>query len=289
MTSAAFGNWVKHRIGAAAVGHWGTLDPGASGVLGLAVGQATRLLPLISDARKRYVFELIVGKITDTGDSAGRIVTTATVPPQWAQGLSGLLPGMLGPLEQIPPMYSAVKVAGRRLHMSAREGKTVDRAPRRTFVHELRVLGVYASSARLVVECDAGTYVRTLCEEIGRRLGVPAHMGALLRTAAGPFELASAKLPAEIAADPASCLIDPLSVLGQVRVVLQSADCRRFMHGNQVRLFDVAPDDEEVVVVHAEAPIGTGRLISRGGELWLLPSRVLARGSQGGVREGANG
>ena len=101
-SSAAFGSWVKRRLAADALGHWGTLDPAACGVLVLAVGKATKLLPLLSDNRKRYVFELVVGTRTDTADATGTVIGRAFVPAGWHEPLSGALSSMIGPLEQLP-------------------------------------------------------------------------------------------------------------------------------------------------------------------------------------------
>jgi tRNA pseudouridine55 synthase len=282
MTSTSFGGWVKRTLGAAAVGHWGTLDPAACGVLVLAVGQATRLLPLIAPSYKRYAFELILGVSTDTGDASGKIVSTAHLSEGWQDRLPAIAADLVGPLEQIPPMFSAVKVGGRALYVSARHGQNVARTARPTRVFALRVVATGASSARMVVECEAGMYVRSLCEEIGARLGVPAHMGSLVRTAAGPFGIDSALLPDEIERQAASCLLNPLEVLPGPRIALDAAAAQRFMHGNPIpeenaiSAENVAPERSSsayVLVLHGNRLIGVGSVDAAGA---LSPRRVFA-------------
>jgi tRNA pseudouridine55 synthase len=233
-TSTAFGSRVRRALGRVSLGHWGTLDPGAEGVLVLAVGHATKLLPLLGSGRKRYEFELVLGSATDTGDASGAIIAESDIPEDWQDRLPSALTAFVGTISQVPPMYSAVKVAGQPLYKSARKGVSVDRAPRQVVVHALEVLGLLDFGVRLKLECDAGTYVRTLCEDIGRRLGAPAHMGSLLRTAAGPFTLDDAVVEDALFADPRSHVIDPLDVLKQPRVELDAERAKRFAHGNAI-------------------------------------------------------
>ncbi len=290
-SSAAFGNWVKHLSEGAAVGHWGTLDPRASGVLVLGVGKATRLFPLIADSRKQYVFELIVGEQTDSGDGAGQVIARAQVPDDWKQRLPSVAASLVGPQTQLPPMHSAVKVEGKPLYRSARAGVTVPRAPRATTIEELRVLpdALGACTARLYVRCDAGTYVRVLCEDLGRRLGLPARMGALLRVASGPFALRESIVPTRIAVDFAACLIDPLSVLHNPRVELDEVGARRFNAGNELRLTETnlvlgdrvggdcqVAQNSNALVTHEGALIGIGQVFTRDARTILAPIRVLA-------------
>ena len=286
-SSAAFGNWVKRACGGAAVGHWGTLDPRACGVLVLGVGKATRLFPLIADSRKQYVFELIAGEQTDSGDGAGQVIARAQVPDDWKRRLPDAAAALLGPGTQLPPMHSAIKVQGKPLYRSARAGVTVPRAPRATTLYKLQVLpdALGTRSARLYVECDAGTYVRVLCEDLGRHIGLPARMGSLLRVASGPFTLRESIVPSRIAADFRACLIDPLSVLHNPRVELDEAGARRFNAGNEIRLtlnsvggdWKIAPNsNENALVTHQGALIGIGVVFTRDALTILAPMRVFA-------------
>lgn len=269
-TSTAYGGWLRRLLGGVPVGHWGTLDPAACGVLVLAVGKATRLLPLIAPAHKQYVFELRLGAATDTGDASGRATARGSAPADWRERLPAVAAGLIGPLDQVPPMFSAVKVAGRPLYVSARRGQHVTRVARTSRVLALRVLDAGERSARLLVECEAGLYVRTLCEELGARLGVPTHMGWLVRTAAGPFAIAQSKLPEEIGSDPAGCLVDPLAVLVQPRVALDAAQMQRFLNGNGVAITADAGKVGEVLVLHGEKLIGVGSVAAGA----LSPRRV---------------
>lgn len=276
-SSAAFGNWVKHLAGGATVGHWGTLDPSACGVLVLGIGKATKLFPMIADARKHYVFELVVGEQTDSGDGAGEVIARAPVPHDWKQRLPSAAAALVGPQTQLPPMHSAVKVAGRPLYRSARAGLSVSRTPRATTIYKLCILpdALAASHARLSVECDAGTYVRVLCEDLGQQLGLPARMGALLRIASGPFVLGESVLPSRIAAAFAECLIDPLTVLHNPRVELDEERARRFNAGNEILGGDwnIAPN-QSALVTHNGALIGIGQAFTRDDRTILSPTRV---------------
>lgn len=290
-SSAAFGNWVKRLAGGVAVGHWGTLDPMACGVLLLGIDKATRLLPLIADSTKSYVFELVVGEQTDTGDAAGGVIASAPVPADWHTRLAQAASELLGTHMQLPPMHSAVKIMGRPLYRSARAGATVPRSPRPVTVHELRMLrgDVEARSARLFVRCDAGTYVRVLCEELGKRLDLPARMGALLRMAAGPFKLTESCTPAQIARSLESCLIDPLGVLTQSRYDVDRVRALRFCAGNEIDLETARADraapeggvSGDVLVAHEGSLLGTAVVVTREQKTVLAPTRVVATPGQG--------
>ncbi|MBV8246134.1 MAG: tRNA pseudouridine(55) synthase TruB [Candidatus Eremiobacteraeota bacterium] len=212
-----------------AVGHLGTLDPQAAGVLPVAVGKATRLIPLLTDQRKQYACTLVLGRSTATADAHGETLATAAVPEGWQRMLERALDGFVGRIEQTPPMYSALKVEGRRLYDLARAGKTVERKARSVTVYGITVLGYEERTARLRIACAEGTYIRTLCEDIGKALGIPAHMGALLREASGSFVLYESRTPEEIAADPTAALISPENIIPFPTVVLDlrgSADFR---------------------------------------------------------------
>lgn len=182
------------------VGHTGTLDPGAAGVLPICIGRATRLFDLLVDKEKEYIAEIRFGARTDTQDAYGAIVARSGADVS-REELSAILPSFLGTQEQIPPMYSALKRGGERLHRLARQGQEIEREARTISVHALELLDEVVSGGYLLrVRCSRGTYVRTLCEDIGARLGRCAYMAFLLRTEAGPFRLAEAYSIAELAA-----------------------------------------------------------------------------------------
>jgi tRNA pseudouridine55 synthase len=271
---------VKRLAGGAPVGHWGTLDPLACGVLVLGVGKATRLFPLIADARKGYVFELVVGERTDSGDACGTVIAKADIPKDWKRRLPQAARALIGVQRQVPPMHSAVKVGGTPLYRSARAGKDVPRAERRVTVHDMHVLAESPEPdrARLFVLCDAGTYVRVLCEDLGSSLGVPARMGALLRVAAGPFLLRDSVTPAQLENCFERHLIDPLSVLDSPRVALDQPRARRFAHGNRVACSgrEFLDDKKLVLVIEHGELIGIGRIDVSQAVPSLAPVHVFA-------------
>jgi len=270
---------------ASAAGHWGTLDPAACGVLVLAIGRATRLLPLLPHARKQYVFELILGSKTDSGDSTGRVVQRAGVQADWRVRLPLALRSMLGVIKQIPPMHSALKVEGRALYRSARAGVEIPRSPRQVRIYALHPLvkeelpasgDAATTRVRLFVECDAGTYVRVLCEDLGRELGLPAHMGMLVRVGAGEFRISESMPPHDLERLLAAAVIDPLAVLRQQRCEVDATTARRFVHGNEISAGCAHVADDETLVVHAGRVLGSGQTFARDGRTLLAPVRVLA-------------
>jgi tRNA pseudouridine55 synthase len=219
-----------------AVGHFGTLDPMAAGVLPLAIGKATRLLPLIEDRRKSYAFALVLGRATATGDATGDVVRETPVPPDAEALLRAAIARFVGQREQIPPMYSALHVDGERLYERARRGETIKREPRAITIYGLTMLGYEDGVARMTVACSEGTYVRTLCEDLGTAIGCAAHMGALLRDAAGPFVLYESRTLQEIEADPDAALIPPERVIPIPTVVLDGRGAADFRAGRFVPL-----------------------------------------------------
>ena len=181
-----------------AVGHGGTLDPVASGVLPVCVGAATRLFDYIIDKQKTYVAELQLGVETDTQDATGQVVAERSVNVS-EEALQSVLPEFVGEIAQIPPMYSAIKRGGKRLYQLARKGERVELEPRRCRVDGVELLERTGENRyRIRVDCGKGVYIRTLCHDIGLRLGCGAHMFSLQRTAAGAFKIEDALTREEI-------------------------------------------------------------------------------------------
>jgi len=183
---------VRRIAGQRRVGHGGTLDPPATGVLVVALGRATRLLPFLPTEPKRYLATIAFGAETDTLDAAGTVTATAPADQIQREGVAAALTRLIGPQLQVPPMVSAVKLGGERLYAKARRGETVERAPRPITVHALDLLdfqgqGGPAPLATVAVTCSGGTYVRVLAADLGRGLGSLAHLAALRRTAVGAF------------------------------------------------------------------------------------------------------
>ena len=172
-------------------GHGGTLDPMATGVLPVFIGRATRAAEFLESAEKEYVAGLRLGVVTDTQDTSGTVLETNSVCVTRAQ-LEAALRQFLGPIEQIPPMYSAIKINGQKLYELARRGQEVARRPRSITIHALELLEGEGADWTIRVRCSKGTYVRTLCHDLGRALGCGGCMSSLRRTRAGSFTLAQA-------------------------------------------------------------------------------------------------
>src|SRR5260221_5797455 len=173
---------VRRLFGAQKAGHGGTLDPLASGVLPIALGEATKTVPFVMDGRKRYRFTVAWGEERDTDDTEGRVTQTSALRPS-AEAVRALLPRFTGLIEQIPPQYSAIKVQGERAYDLARDGETVELKPRPVEIHELTLVE-HGDNGQSVFEaqCGKGTYVRALARDIGRILGCFGHISALRPT-----------------------------------------------------------------------------------------------------------
>ena len=184
---------VRRRIGLRAVGHTGTLDPNASGVLLLCLGRATKFAQFFEGLEKTYWTVMRLGSCTDTQDATGTVTQQCVVPPLPASQVQGVLQRFTGVVLQTPPMYSAVKYRGKRLYRLARQGQVVPRQPRRIFVRQLDLLDRRGPLLTLRVVCSKGTYIRTLCEDIGLALGCGAYMVQLQRCRIGAFSLHQAR------------------------------------------------------------------------------------------------
>ncbi|MGI5902261.1 MAG: tRNA pseudouridine(55) synthase TruB [Desulfitobacteriia bacterium] len=193
MTSADVVRWMRRKIRSAKVGHIGTLDPGATGVLPICLGTATRLAEYYSDQDKLYRAEITFGIITDTQDAFGREITKAS-PKVSKADFEKIIEDFIGEIDQVPPMHSAVKKDGKRLYEYARRGLEVSRTKRRIRIEKIELIhwqGGDFPKALFDIKCSKGTYVRTLCHDIGGRLGCGAHMSFLLRLQSGRFSLDS--------------------------------------------------------------------------------------------------
>jgi tRNA pseudouridine55 synthase len=190
-TSADVVRLVKGRL-RCKVGHLGTLDPLATGVLPLCLGEGTKIAQFLTTADKTYVGCIRIGTATDTGDRAGRVVRHSAVPDIARRKLDEIALSMLGEQLQTPPMYSAIKRAGVPLYKLARAGREVSRQPRRITIRHLAFRLIAVDLVEFEVHCSKGTYVRVLAEDLGARLGSAAHLESLRRTVFGPFRLTDA-------------------------------------------------------------------------------------------------
>ena len=219
-------NEVRRALGVRKVGHAGTLDPMASGLLLMGVGRATRLLRFLGDLEKEYKGTGRLGTETDTLDALGRVVRTSAVDV--AEGLlRTVMADLVGEIEQRPPAYSAVKVGGRKLYEAARMGKPVEAPARRVVVSRFDLLRLAGTDFDFLAICSGGTYVRVLVADVGERLGCGAHLARLIRTRIGPFELNHALPPGE----PGAPISVERSVAHLPRLDLDAEEARAAQHG----------------------------------------------------------
>ena len=233
----------RKRLGVRRIGHAGTLDPAATGVLPLLIGEATKLTPYLMEHDKEYVTIVRFGVTTDTHDLAGRVRSETPVTGLTRERLETACRAFVGRIRQVAPMYSAVHHEGRRLYELAREGAEVERTPRDVDVRTIEVQAVEAASATLRIVCGKGTYVRVLAADLGSALGWGAAVERLVRTRVGPFALSDALAWRELDEAPASALwarVLPLDAglahLPAARLDIGGA--RRFVHGQPA---EVAP------------------------------------------------
>ena len=250
------------------VGHAGTLDPMATGVLPVFLGRATRAVEYATDGAKEYHAILRLGTVTDTQDTTGTVLENNPVTVT-AADIEAVLPQFRGDIEQIPPMYSAIKVDGKKLYDLARKGKEVERKPRPVTIYALE-LGEQLSDTdfRLRVECSKGTYVRTLCHDIGQALGCGATMAELRRTCAAGYTLAQSVTLEQVqeAEDPAALLASVDSCFAHLPALALTAaqsKCVRngmaftFPHEGEWRVYD--PDGAFLAVCYTDG----GKLVTR--------------------------
>ena len=261
-------------------GHTGTLDPLATGLLPLCFGEATKFAGELLNADKRYVATVQLGVTTDTADAEGAVLERRPVEVGLVD-VKAALEAFVGEIEQVPPMYSALKRDGKPLYEYARAGIEVERAPRHVTIHELRLVetddGLADGRFVFEVRCSKGTYVRTLAADIGERLGCGAHLAALRRTGIGSLDVVQAHSLADLEALTAEArdalLLPPDSLLASlVEVRLDAADATRLRHGQAVRW--AGEEGTRLRVYDAEhAFIGVCRQVADG---WLQAQRLVS-------------
>lgn len=254
-----------------AVGHGGTLDPDAAGVLPVCVGKATRLFDYIVDKQKTYIGELALGIVTDTCDASGKILEKRPVTAGEADVAAALKP-FIGRILQIPPMYSALKMDGKKLYQLARKGETVDIPAREVAIDEIRLLGNTGENRYLLeIRCGKGTYIRSLMRDIGKALGCGGHMSFLLRERAGAFSADGAWTPEELytlsdiseALNPMDCLLGAYP-----RADIRGEYRRRVLDGMPVKpdwLVSENPSTDEPIRLYVDGEFaGMGRMKENG-------------------------
>jgi tRNA pseudouridine55 synthase len=264
LTSADVVARVKKALGARRVGHTGTLDPMATGVLPIVLGEATKLAAYLLAEDKEYEGELLLGVTTDTLDALGRVVDERDATGVREPTLCAAIEALVGDIDQVPPMYSALKQGGRRLYDLARKGIDVERAPRRIRIDRFELLAFAPPRASFRVACSKGTYVRSLVRDVGEILGVGAHLSALRRTRAGAFDLGRA-LPLD-SLNASSPLVSPPDAVAHLPALcLATPDLARVVRGQPLPRPE-GVSEEQVL-----------RLLSSSGSLCAL---VQARGEK---------
>ncbi|HSD39460.1 MAG TPA: tRNA pseudouridine(55) synthase TruB [Rhodocyclaceae bacterium] len=264
MTSNAALQAARRLHSAAKAGHTGTLDPMATGLLPVLFGEATKFSHMLLDADKTYRATLRLGINTSTADAEGEIVREREVKCSEAD-VQAACARFLGAIEQVPPMYSALKHQGRALYDYARQGIEIEREARAVTIHELEVERISLPEIQLRVRCSKGTYIRTLAEDIGEVLGCGAHLTALRRLATGPLSLESAVTLETLGemeeGDRVARLLPPDSLLAHLpRLVLDGALEERFSHGNAISCAGMVPVPHGEVRVYGTVFMGLGRV-----------------------------
>jgi tRNA pseudouridine55 synthase len=266
MTSAAVVARVRRTLGARRVGHTGTLDPMATGVLPLCLGEGTKIAGYLLAEDKAYEGELELGVETDTLDREGQVTRRDPVAAAGVtrEALEAAMAAMVGDRLQVPPMYSAIKHQGRRLHQLAREGVEIERPPRLVRIDRFELVAGEPPRARFAVECSKGTYVRSLVDDLGRVLGCGAHLTALRRTRSGSFTLEHALQAEEITPELAEArLLAPALAAGHLPAVQVPGDeLDAIAHGKPRRWDQLGGE--------GPAPEGVVRLLTPAGELAAL-------------------
>ena len=242
MTSHDVINRIRRIYGVKKAGHSGTLDPDAAGVLPVFIGNATRLLEYASAGTKAYRAEGVFGVRTDTGDDSGNVLETKPVPDISETRFAMVLQQFRGRILQVPPMYSALKVDGKKLYEYARKGIEIERAARPAEIFRLECLGIYPPYFYLDIECSKGTYIRTLLEDIATVTGSCACMTFLLRTRAGDFCIEEAHTLEEIADDPDAVLLPPEAAVRKAgKLYVNALQASRITNGVRTTIKGTSP------------------------------------------------
>ncbi len=252
---------LRRIVGQKRVGHGGTLDPAATGVLPVALGEATKLLSHLVEGRKRYLATVHLGVTTTTDDAAGEVLQSQPIPSVDRNVLAAALQQFVGRVQQVPPMYSAIQVGGQRMYDLARRGESVELAARTVEIDRIDVREWQPPRLTIEVTCGKGTYIRAIARDLGAALGCGAHLAALRRTQVGPLGEAAAVALDTLAAD-ADCLPQHLlrpetAILDWSRVDVDEQTAKRIRNGLPVRAAHPQPVGE-----YARAHLADGTLLA---------------------------
>lgn len=275
---------VRRLVGVRKVGHAGTLDPAATGVLPVAVGHATRVLEYLSATDKTYVAEVTFGVETDSHDRDGDVTATRDASFLTRERIEQALTGFRGEIMQIPPMHAALKVKGQRLYDLARRGEVIEREPRSIVINELTLLDWQPPVATLLVDCSKGTYIRALARDLGAETGAGAYLSSLIRTRTGPFTLEQAMTLEELAAADLPAAWPDLAIPADAvladwpALVLDASQTVDWYHGKPIAQPDADTDPargQRRVYDSAGAWVGIGTA-DESGQHWR-PTKVIGR------------
>ncbi|HHW48608.1 MAG TPA: tRNA pseudouridine(55) synthase TruB [Clostridiaceae bacterium] len=283
MTSFDVVSYLRGMLKIKKIGHAGTLDPGAAGVLPVCIGRATKSIEYLMDKDKSYRVELTLGISTDTQDAEGQVVERHHVNLTEQQIVEGIS-HFTGKIKQVPPMYSAVRVKGKRLYELARAGVTVEREAREVEIYSIRILNIFDNNTKVLfdVMCSKGTYVRTLCADIGKKLGCGAHMSFLIRTKAGAFDICDALTLEDINGLLAHGKLDAKLVKVEElfknlkKVELNDFSAKRFLNGMIVKLdcLDVKPCEILAVYNNSKEFFALGEVVLKQNQPMLILKKV---------------
>lgn len=281
MTSFDVVSRIRKELKIKKVGHTGTLDPMASGVLVVCTGKATRLSQYITGSNKSYIGELTLGYETDTQDIEGRVLRYSRKKAS-REEIIETFQSFIGELNQVPPMYSAVRYKGKRLYELARQGKTVERKSRKVTIYNLDIIKIYDNKVLFNVECSAGTYIRTLCNDIGYKLKTYGYMSYLLRTGVGNFRVEdsiSLDLINRNNIDNMNSLILPMDkgLRDYPAIVFKKEDYIKIKNGIMLPVENIKNYDEKNIfkVYSDDHFLGVGKIVERNGRKFLKMIKVL--------------
>ena len=261
---------VRRLLGGSKVGHAGTLDPSATGVLPILVGRATRIAEYLINWDKEYRAVLRLGETTDTQDATGQVLNRVDPCEVTEDVLQKVIARFRGVQQQLPPMYSAVKVGGQPLYKAARAGRTVDRVERSIAIHQLEIVAVHGRDVVMRIVCSKGTYVRTLCADIGQALGVGGHLYALERRRVGPLSIEQAVTIDQVAGHLATGtlrmqFISLDQLLSQLPAVVVNAEqAQRVLHGSPIFQVEVEQLPSSPATVSVRLKNEAGQLLAIG-------------------------
>lgn len=276
MTSHDVVSFIRKTYQLKRVGHAGTLDPAAAGVLPVALGSATRMLEYMTDCDKSYRVELTIGYETDTGDATGTITNSMDCLMPSQAKIEEVLASFLGTIEQVPPMYSAIKVQGKKLYELARAGITIERKSRTITIHKINLLKIDQKTILFDVTCSKGTYIRSLCTDIGVKIHCPVVMSFLVRTRVGSFSLAQAFTLEEIGENSGNVVLPVDTALDYMpEVILSQELAKAFKHGQHIAMSTAKDYGQALLRIydHQHLFIGIGQ--QKNGTALMIPIKVL--------------